>query len=234
MVAKVYPKKPTLRGVTMTPHEVDRAIYIDFEGTEIEPATFLGVLCEGQWQVYLIETAFHKAEVTHKLGTLHKSSLPSVCRRIASQSRKEDRKVVAWSSREIDEITQCPRLTMAERAWWESNLINLLPPAKRWANRQGVTVPPIPGHRGNQSNKWSLSGFRKATGYPIIATAFEPGKTASRIRHVRGQLKTRGRYDRLTPVAKGKWSKVLTHNYHDCAGLKHVAETIYGSRRGRK
>lgn len=31
-------------------------------------------------------------------------------------------------------------------------------------------------------------------------------------------------------VAKGKWSKVLTHNYHDCAGLKHVAMKIYGSK----
>lgn len=229
MVAGVPPKKSTLRSVTMTPYEVNHAIYIDFEGTETEPATFLGVLCEGEWQVFLIETTFHEAEVSHKLGTLHKSSLPSVCRHIASRSRKEKRKVVAWSSREIDEITQCPQLTMAERAWWKSNLINLLPPAKRWANRQGVTIPPIPGHRVNQSNKWSLSGFRKATGYPSIATAFEPGKTASRIRHVRGQLKKRGRYDRLTPVAKGKWSKVLTHNYHDCAGLKHVAATIYNS-----
>ena len=168
MVAKVSPKKSMLRRISMTPYELHRAIYIDFEGTETDPATFLGVLCEGEWQVFLIETIFHEAEVSHKLGTLHKSTLLSVCRHIASRSRKEKRKVVAWSSREIDEITQCRQLTMAERAWWSSNLINLLPPAKRWANRQGVTIPPIPGHRGDQSNKWSLSGFRKATGYTTI------------------------------------------------------------------
>ncbi len=110
----------------MTPFEVNRAIYIDFEGTETEPATFL---------VVLIETTFHEAEVSHKFGTLHKSTLPSVCRHIASRSRKEKRKVVAWSSREVDEITQCRQLTMVERAWWSTNLINLLPPDKRWVNR---------------------------------------------------------------------------------------------------
>lgn len=79
--------------------------------------------CEGEWQVLLIETTFHEAEVSHKLGTLHKSTLPSVCRHIASRSRKEKRKVVVWSTRDIDEITQCRQLTMAERAWWSTSLL---------------------------------------------------------------------------------------------------------------
>jgi hypothetical protein len=30
----------------------------------------------------------------------------------------------------------------------------------------------------------------------------------------------RGRYERLTPTAKGKWTKLLAHNKIDCDGLR--------------
>lgn len=219
---------PSLRKVTLTPREVARAIYIDFEGTETEPATFLGVFCESKWEVFIIEPRFHLADVAHKLGAIHVSSLPVVCRELMAQSKSEGRKIVAWSSREVEEVIKSAELTIAERLWWESNVVNLLPPAKRWARREGVKVARIEGSRSARPNKWSLSEFRKATGYPEIAGVFEPGKTASRIRHVRAQLETRQSYAKLTPVAKGKWSKVLTHNYHDCAGLAHVARAIFG------
>lgn len=122
---------PSLRKVTLTPREVARAIYIDFEGTETDPATFLGVFCESRCKVFIIEPRFHLADGAHKLAAIHVSSLPVICRELMAQSKSEGRKIVAWSSRKVEEVIKSAELTIAERLWWENNVVNLLPPAKR-------------------------------------------------------------------------------------------------------
>ena len=34
----------------------------------------------------------------------------------------------------------------------------------------------------------------------------------------------RGRYDALTPVAKGEWTKLMNHNAIDCRGMRALVE----------
>jgi hypothetical protein len=225
----VPPRSTGLRArkMRLTPSEARRAIYIDFEGTATDPASFLGSFVEGVWEVIVLEPELHAAVVRHPLGTLRAGDPVGTYRSLQNRARLEDRRIVAWSNRELDEILTESRLNVEEHDWWRENLVNALPPAKSWANRAGVVVPTIPSNRGGRENKWSLSGFRQATGYRDISALFEPGKTASRIRTVRDQLAKRSNYADLTPVAKAKWSKVLTHNFHDCAGLAHVVQTVF-------
>lgn len=215
--------------VQLTATEATRALCIDFEGTATDPASFLGVFCEGDWEVSVLEEVMHLAIVEHPLGRLTPSRPVDTFRSLRARAREENRRIVAWSSRELDEIAACTDLTAAEVEWWRLNLVNALPPAKAWAKRSGVAIPVIPGTRGGSENKWSLSGFRRATGYQEISALFEPGKTASRIRTVRDQLVKHGCHAAMTPVAKAKWTKVLTHNFHDCAGLAHVVRIVFAN-----
>jgi hypothetical protein len=224
------PPRPTgirARKVRLSSLEASRAICIDFEGTASDPASFLGFYIEGVWEVVILEPELHAAVVHHPLGTLRAGDPVGTYRSLQDRARLEDRRIVAWSNRELDEIVTESRLTTEEQDWWRENLVNALPPAKSWANRAGVSVPSIRSNRGGRENKWSLSGFRQATGYGEISTLFEPGNTASRIRAVRQQLEKKGTYGEITPVVKAKWSKVLTHNFHDCAGLAHVVQTVF-------
>lgn len=213
--------------VHLSSSEAIRALCIDFEGTAKDSASFLGVFCEGVWEVSILEAVLHPAVVEHPRGRLVAREPIDCYRALQRRAISENRRVVAWSTREVDEITSCPGLTGPELEWWRSHLVNALPPAKSWAKRTGIEIPVIPSTRGGHENKWSLSGFRRATGYPKIPALFEPGKTASRIRTVRGQLIKRGSYASLTGVAKRKWTNVLTHNYHDCAGLAHVIRVVF-------
>ena len=215
--------------VKMTATEAARAMCIDFEGTARDPASFLGVFCEGDWEVLVLEEVMHLAIVEHPLGRLNASRPADAFRSLRARALEEDRRVVAWSSRELDEIAACTDLTEEEIEWWRSHLVNALPPAKAWAKRSGVAIPVISSTHGGSENKWSLSGFRRATGYQEISALFEPGKTASRIRTVRDQLVRHGSHAAMTPVAQAKWTKVLTHNYHDCAGLAHVLRVVFGA-----
>ena len=215
------------RRVALSRDEVQRAIYIDFEGTATEPASFLGVYCDGAWEVWIIEESLHGAAVHHKNGQVTASDRQSVITSLRSRALDERRRIIAWSDRELQEILKTPGINERESRWWTDNLVNALPPAKRWANRNRVEIPVVGSSRGLRPNKWSLSGFRRATGYRKLSSAHETGNTASRIRTVREQLAKRGSYSKLTKVAKGKWTKVLTHNYHDCVGLQHVVNTIF-------
>ena len=207
--------------------EAAHAIFIDFEGTATDRATFLGAWCEGEWTVAVLERAFDPlVEKGHPKGTIYSSEPLEVLQALQARAEGEGRRIVAWSTRELTEIISTEGITASEAEWWSESLVNALPPAKRWSKRTGTTIPEIKATRGGRANRWSLSGFRMATEYGEVARLFEPGSTASRIRSVRGQMQTRSNYSDLTAVAKRKWTNVLTHNFHDCAGLAHVVRTV--------
>ena len=55
-----------------------------------------------------------------------------------------------------------------------------------------------------------------------------PGNSAQRIRYVRNMLnKWGGDPNKLTAVAKGKWTKALNHNWYDCIGTRHLMIEIH-------
>lgn len=207
--------------------QLARGVLIDFEGTMTDPATFLGVLYGGEWEARILESVFYKVPITHPLGKVSTWKPMDALRQIMDLSISEERPLLAWSTRELDAILSLGSWTETEKEWWKRNVINVLPPAKAWAKKNSVVIPTIPGIHGPKENKWSLSGFRKATGYPEFSRQFDVGNTASRIRYVRNQLLAKGEFELLTPVAKRKWSSVLTHNYHDCCGLAHVAKVVF-------
>jgi hypothetical protein len=218
---------------SLTPEQIQRAIYIDFEGTKKDPPSFLGWSCEGEWAYCVIEEAlFPAAAYPHTKGVGSWASPEQCLRMLLNRAMREQRVFLAWSSHELQMIKGLVAWTAEELAYWEQQLINALPIGRRWSRREGIAIPEIEGSYSARPNKWSLSGFRIATGYPPVNALHEPGHTASRLRHVRDQLiKRDGDFARLTRVAKGKWTKVLTHNYHDCVGLAHVMHRINGVER---
>ena len=76
----------------------------------------------------------------------------------------------------------------------------------------------------------------EATDYKVPAI-HGPGNTAQRILYVRNQVLRKGNFDAISPSAKTKWTNVLSHNYHDCVGLRHVMVSLaemYNIRRSSK
>lgn len=208
---------------------IERGLYIDFEGTKNDPPSFLGWYCEGEWGFYVTEEVMYPAvDYPNPKGKGQATDLENACRFIMGRALEEERQIFAWSSRELAAILELECWSAPEVDWWNKTLINALPLGKRWAKRTRTAIPAIPGQGPGRLNKWSLSGFRIATGYLPVHAIHEPGHTATRLRHVRHQLATRnGDFSRLTRVAKGKWTKVLTHNYHDCVGLAHVMRVVH-------
>ena len=222
MAKKKYPP--------VTVEEARRGIYIDFEGTMKDPASFLGVLVvedggttefdqpvfeEALWPVVRRHKpkknrgyAPSEADIFDTLVTVHE------------RAERESRKVFAYSTREITEIKKRIHLRR-EVQWWEDHLINVLPYAKAWKRAHHDEVEFKKGPPG-RSAKHTLDQFLKLIGYDV-PSPLRSGNSAQRIKYVRERLKTHGgNYGALTPTAKGKWTKACLHNWHDCEGTREL------------
>lgn len=203
-----------------------RAIYIDFEGRVKDPASFLGVECEGEWSVDVLESALWPAvERGHVFGAVRASSASDAFRRIQHRAESEGRAVVAWSRRELEEIVGTEGVAESERQWWKDNLVNAIPTAKRLARTLNIEIKSRPSAFGISSNKASLASFLEALGY-VVPKIHGPGNSAKRILNVRRQFEKGRTFAELTPSAKRSWTNGLSHNFHDCTGMSFVMNEL--------
>lgn len=203
-----------------------RAIYIDFEGRLNDPPTFLGICSDDNWVVEILEPLLWQAhEYGHPNGHVFSATPLNALDVIKSGAVGENLMVVAWSSRELDAILKTDGLTSREAMWWHKNLVDGKKHAKKLARELAIKIAPRKSTMGNGENKNSLASFMEATGYkvPVI---HGPGNTAQRILYVRNQVLRKGSFDVISPSAKRKWTNVLSHNYHDCVGLRHVMVSL--------
>jgi hypothetical protein len=208
--------------------EARRGIYIDFEGTMKDEASLLGVLvCDdaGREKYYqaVFEKALWPAVRQAKPGQRHgynpqRAEFPDTLYEVQRRAKEEDRRVFAYSNRELDEIRQRLPLRMNVE-WWEGHLINVLPYARRWKRRHHPDVEFPPGPPG-RSARHTLANYQKLIGYDVPQT-LGSGHSAKRLREVREMLNRRdGKFSQLTNTKKAFWTKALRHNWHDCRGTR--------------
>ena len=218
---------------SFTVEEARRAIYIDFEGTAVDPASFLGIwIVTELGHVHFDQPVFE--EDLWPVVRRHKPEKPfGYAPRVADfdgtfvelrkRAESESRKVFAYSQHEIDEISK--RITSRrEVQWWQDNLVNARPYAKAWKKRHHDDVEFKKDKNKPMGGKYTLDQFSDLTGYlDQIPGTLRSGNSAQRIRYVRDMLnKHGGDYDALTKTAKGKWTRAFRHNWHDCRALQEL------------
>jgi len=132
----------------------------------------------------------------------------------------EDRRVIAWSSREAIAIREsgCDEDTLH---FFEEQLIDAKIIAKRWKHK---TYPHIRWQRRARGATHSLDRYMELVGYrvPLVNG---PGKTGARLRSLRARLES-GKP--MTKGLKSHWTKLLNHNFHDCRGMRAVMVRALG------
>jgi hypothetical protein len=193
-----------------------------------EPASFLGVACEGVWSASILEPAlFPLVERRHALGEVKTAVAVELFGQLRQRAVDERRLIVAWSEREEVEILGTPGLTEEQRAWWRGNLVNGLDVARSWSKTLSLPIEPEKSSRGG-TNKNPLSSYLKVIGYDV-PPGLGSGLAAQRILHLRKQFSAKislSDISKMTRTAKSKWTRGLGHNYHDCIGLSRVMLTL--------
>lgn len=208
----------------LTPEEAARAIYLDFEGCKDQAPSVLGVLyAEGKasspdrlvLRQDIIERGLWSAAGQIEVdGAYRYDSEPTTLARsiadVLARAHRQDRVIVSWSEHDLSvvlEHVENPR----QRRRFEAHYRNARLIARRWANRCLGGAP----ESGTLATYLDLVGYRR----PVEAS---DGHAADAIRRARRGIEAHGSWDAMRESQQQAWQNLLTHNLHDCYGMRRV------------
>lgn len=191
----------------LTLDEAIRALYIDFEGEKDKPPVLLGVVrrsrgARGEAQQLILDPAFDG------LGD-RTMTLREAIEYVVQRAEAHDRRIVTWSSHELDWVKtladEDPDLVARfERRWVDARGL-----ARWWRNRF---------HAGDRPEVTSLAAYLALIGFSVPPEA-AGGDVGETIRDARTAIERSGR---LTPAVAVHWDRLREHNRLDCVGMRRV------------
>lgn len=94
-------KRTKRKNYPISQKDVDRALYLDFEGrgklkkTDPDPPpSLVGVLCEGYYEVFVLDSQL--SDLTHR-PYIRSQSIKEFCEQILDRAKQENRRLICWS-----------------------------------------------------------------------------------------------------------------------------------------
>lgn len=190
---------------TISVSEGKRAIYIDFEGFEDHPPSFIGVLVDGNFEQIILDERLSLAAQAKGLAV---KSGTGVIGSLLKKATDEGRRIVAYSQHEKQVCLKHYGIDLSP-VYADARFI-----AKKWRTRALSMIEPKPR---------SLKDYLTIIGYERGAYLGDKQST-QRIRAVQEMLLKKGNYADLTATVKAKWSKVLEHNSIDVMGMEALVK----------
>jgi hypothetical protein len=192
----------------LTAEEAGRALYIDFEGQTDRAPVLLGTLRrrgradEPSVFQLVVDPEFEAAGPALR-------GLREAVEVLVVRAEARDRRIVSWSEHDLEVVRRLRDEDPDLVARFERRYVNALAVARRWVNRLHPEDKPAGGE---------LVGYLAMIDYEVPPGA-GPGNVGDTIRALRPALAA-GRP--LTPRQKARWTHLLRHNQHDCAGMREI------------
>ena len=192
-----------------TIQELERAIYVDFEGNVDRHPTLLGMMTGDQLDLVIVEKVF-KDRADRRRSPCRYAPLDSSLRSLIEVARKEDRRIISWS--EHDPGIMVKHLDAEHRSLLETHYVNAIFPAKRWRALRCV----------DDNGRNSLDHYRSLLGL-VVPEEVGTGTVGPALTTVRRSLdRGAGLWAELTPHQRQLWRGVVRHNRHDLRGMRRV------------
>jgi hypothetical protein len=187
--------------------EALRALYIDFEGEKDRSPVLLGVHRRGRGSrpyvhAYVVDEAFAAFGDTAL-------SLHDAIERVVRRAEARDRKIVAWSTHELDIVRGLRDVDPELVARFESRFVNALALARFWRNKL---------HDGDRPEEGRLADYLALIGYEVPDEGLG-GDVGATIRAIRTTVK---RGAPPTSHQRERWRRLVEHNRHDCVGMRRL------------
>jgi len=183
-----------------TREEIERAIYIDFEGFMDKMPSFVGEQVEGEFRQVVFDEALKLAAEAKGLEV---TPFQAYMQALTQRAQAEARLIVAYSEHEQDVIKEFADIDISSRYLDARKL------AKIWKNKCHADAKIGMG----------LKDFLVFIGYERPSYLGEQ-KSTKRLEAVASMLASRGNYDAMTTTVKGQWTMVLQHNRIDVQGMR--------------
>ena len=208
-------------------------IFLDFEGFMDKNPSLVGYQIEGQFKQIILDKNF--LQISNETETEFQE-FEEFCEWIILKSNELDEPITAWSSNEFnvfkdfqEDINYCNLLQEAKKKIKQNKTFSKAHKAmpQYWVGQKKNKSGKV-----RQSNnpflkkRWDLITVLKLLNYPGLNTGYGKGKVTARLSAIQGGLNARGSYKKLTPVQKGKWTKLLRHNFIDVDGMVYIADKL--------
>ena len=200
--------------MNLSKEDFKKAIFIDFEGFMNKPPALVGYLYDQKFVQVVFDDALKPAALAKGLpvreGKVEVANLLML-------AKYEGRRIVAYTQFDKNVVFEQFGVDLSP-VYADARLI-----AVKWLRRLKSTHPTWWKTHPNWDIEKTLKSFLELIGYdrpPHLGLE----KTTSRIKHVRDQLIRWGSFEKLSPVAKAKWTKLLDHNSHDVLGMTQLVQ----------
>ena len=193
--------------------EVERAIYIDYEGNMDRPPTLLGWYVDGTYHASIIEPLFATCSNRYRTKGIDVTDHEKLALRLLEQAEEEKRLIVSWS--EHDYLHMCKILNSIDEARLQLVYRNAIKTAKPWYRNKF----------GSSTEKAKLQFFEDLLGF-YVPERFGLGLVGESLRFIREQIEKGRTYIDLTKAAKNGWISVVRHNKFDLQGMAFVLNAI--------
>lgn len=219
-MAKARPNLPT-------PLEIQRAIFLDFEGFKSGPPLMASMRCDGRTETVVFGDQSRELALAAEANGLGVEPLREFLGRISDRAREEGRRIAAYSSRELQVFKQ----EGVNAEFVGEAYLDVRGLAHSWRRQQHPEVEAREKRlrarrraRGlwHDSSGNSLLAMAKLAGVKS-SSCYGKGKTTSRLKAIVDQIASKGGYAGLTSTGKGKWTKLIKHNRWDCEACEQLA-----------
>ena len=193
--------------------EIERAIYIDYEGNMDRPPTLLGWYVDGTYHASIIEPLFATCSNRYRTKGIYVTDHEKLALRLLEQAEEEKRLIVSWS--EHDYLHMCKILNSIDEARLQLVYRNAIKTAKPWYRNKF----------GSLTEKAKLQFFEDLLGF-YVPERFGLGLVGESLRLIREQIEKGRTYIDLTKAAKNGWISVVRHNKFDLQGMAFVLNAI--------
>jgi hypothetical protein len=202
----------------LTTREAETGIYLDFEGRTDHAPVLLGYLAPdpgdgGVASQAVLDDHFAPAAAAHGQEVV---DIEPVIERLVLRAESEDRRLIGWSTHEIDIVERHCASDLARR--FRERYTDAKMSAKAARRQLGLRLPPTRGREKGHT----LARYMQLVGHEV-PWVFGAGWTGTTIRVLDPALARHGDWRRLTPRQKMRWSFVLGHDRLDCEGTRAVA-----------
>jgi hypothetical protein len=207
---------PELRASTkgLSAQDVERAIYIDYEGNVDQLPTLLGWRVDGVNHGAILDPEFATCSDRFRVKCVFLEDHKELVRRLILQAESEDRRLVSWSGHDWRHM-----MAALSTPDWQTRLCvvyrNAIKTARPWHRKTYGHTPP----------EASLHHFLTCIGTPQPAR-YGQAIVGAALRLIRGQLQQGREYAQLTPKARASWVNVVKHNRLDLEGMQFVLKAV--------
>jgi len=142
---------------SLTTDDINRAIFVDYEGSKDKPPTLLGYMIDDHIIAAIVEPCFYDCTERYKAKHAVQADHTNVLVELIHRAANEGRVIISWSEHDYNLMTAALSEHKNEAALLKSAFRNAIFTARRWFKK---SYPNVIRERNDLASMMEITGYR--------------------------------------------------------------------------